>query len=521
MEENEYRKINNDDKKEFLLNKEEEKNETPDDFKKIDDNNNNEKFLNNNNSSEEENEMDDSKFGFKYDAYKESNIFSRLFFFWAFYILRLATKTKLNQKYFGSLNKESDSTNFKKEIYKIWEGKEYNKIESNALFKTIIRVNIKQIFIIFILSAYNAFGEIIQIIILKGYIDHFETGKPFFGITKLLYLGLIIIIFQFIGVYMNLHNQMKQQALGIKSSFQLQSLIFHKLLKVSPSSFIQKATQGEIINFIQVDSEKIEWIIQDAPGLFINPIKIIVYIIMLFNYFGISFLAGLITLIILVSINAKIFSAYNKIQQEYLKKKDSRMKITTETFDNIKILKLYNWENKFRNKIIEKREEEISELNNYIIIDILNITIFWLSPVLVSVITIGLYQYLHKSFQISVLLMGLAIFSSIQDPIRYIPALINGLIDAKNSLNRIEKFIRQPEIEEKNLIQCDFDEKKDYSIKIENAYFSWGVKQKKNEDEDNKERNKDEKIKGEKLDKEKEILSQGKKKKMIKKNIYF
>ena len=320
---------------------------------------------------------------------------------------------------------------------------------------------------------------------------------------------------------MNLHNQMKQQALGIKSSFQLQSLIFHKLLKVSPSSFIQKATQGEIINFIQVDSEKIEWIIQDAPGLFINPIKIIVYIIMLFNYFGISFLAGLITLIILVSINAKIFSAYNKIQQEYLKKKDSRMKITTEIFDNIKILKLYNWENKFRNKIIEKREEEISELNNYIIIDILNITIFWLSPVLVSVITIGLYQYLHKSFQISVLLMGLAIFSSIQDPIRYIPALINGLIDAKNSLNRIEKFIRQPEIEEKNLIQCDFDEKKDYSIKIENAYFSWGVKQKKNEDEDNKERNKDEKIKGEKLDKEKEILSQGNKEENDKEEYLF
>ena len=66
-----------------------------------------------------------------------------------------------------------------------------------------------------------------------------------------------VAIFQFIGVYMNLHNQMKQQALGIKSSFQLQSLIFHKLLKVSPSSFIQKATQGEIINFIQVDSESL------------------------------------------------------------------------------------------------------------------------------------------------------------------------------------------------------------------------------------------------------------------------
>ncbi len=104
MEDNEYRKIKNDDKKEFLLNKEEERNEILDDFKNIDDNNNNEKFLNDNNSSEEEKEIDDSKFGFKNDAYKESNIFSRLFFFWAFYILRLAKKNKIKTKIFWYIN---------------------------------------------------------------------------------------------------------------------------------------------------------------------------------------------------------------------------------------------------------------------------------------------------------------------------------------------------------------------------------------------------------------------------------
>ena len=100
-------------------------------------------------------------------------IFSRLFFFWAFDILKLATKTKLKQKYFGRLIKESDSTYFKKEIYEIWEGKEYNKIKSNALFKAILRANLKQIIIIFILSVYNAFSEIAEIVILQGYIEHF------------------------------------------------------------------------------------------------------------------------------------------------------------------------------------------------------------------------------------------------------------------------------------------------------------------------------------------------------------
>ena len=38
--------------------------------------------------------MDDSKFCYNYDGYKKSNIFSRLFFFWVFYILHLEKKLK-------------------------------------------------------------------------------------------------------------------------------------------------------------------------------------------------------------------------------------------------------------------------------------------------------------------------------------------------------------------------------------------------------------------------------------------
>ena len=47
----------------------------------IDDTNKKEKCIENNNSNEEENEIDDSKFGFKCDTYKDTNIFSRSYFF--------------------------------------------------------------------------------------------------------------------------------------------------------------------------------------------------------------------------------------------------------------------------------------------------------------------------------------------------------------------------------------------------------------------------------------------------------
>ena len=40
-------------------------------------------------------------------------------------------------------------------------------------------------------------------------------------------------------------------------------------------------------------------------------------------------------------------------------KKDICMKVTTETLENIKILKLYNWENEFKKKILEARSVEM------------------------------------------------------------------------------------------------------------------------------------------------------------------
>jgi hypothetical protein len=41
--------------------------------------------------------------------------------------------------------------------------------------------------------------------------------------------------------------------IGNRASFELNCFIYNKILKASPSSFTQRATEGEIVNFIQVD----------------------------------------------------------------------------------------------------------------------------------------------------------------------------------------------------------------------------------------------------------------------------
>jgi ATP-binding cassette subfamily C (CFTR/MRP) protein 1 len=112
-----------------------------------------------------------------------------------------------------------------------------------------------------------------------------------------------------------------------------------------------KSNQGEIINFLQVDSMKISMMMISSPGILVIPFQIIIFIYLLFRFFGISFLFGLITLIIFLSINFYIQNLYRIMQKDLLKRKDNRMKITSETINSLKILKLYGWEDEFLERV--------------------------------------------------------------------------------------------------------------------------------------------------------------------------
>ena len=155
------------------------------------------------------------------------------------------------------------------------------------------------------------------------------------------------------------------------------------------------------------------------------------------------------------------------------------MKVTTETLENIKILKLYNWENEFKRKILESRSVEMDYTAKRYVMTNLNQAVNWLCPTLVSIVTIGIYQLFHDTFNISTMLIGLSIFSKLQNPVRMLPSVINNILETTVSLKRIEDFLKQPDINRDVIHKGPYDENGEYAIKISGGNFSWGVKQKK------------------------------------------
>ena len=282
---------------------------------------------------------------------------------------------------------------------------------------------------------------------------------------------------------------MLQGIFGNRAQYQLSVFIYHKILKCSQSSFTQRATEGQIINFVQFDTGKFNWMLIRSPSLLLHPIEIIAYSYLVYAFFGNAFLPGIGVILIFCYIGYLTSRYYHYFQFKMLRKKDIRMKSTTEIFDNIKILKLYNWEKDFTKKILINRKEEMDRMFYVLFIFIMTYFIFTSCPCILSCLTLGLYQYFNTSISIGTMLIGLSLFQRLQYPINELPCVVSDFVEATVSLTRIENYIKQPDVIESNVHNDVYDINGDYAIKITKGNFSWGVKQheqkkNKNDEED-------------------------------------
>lgn len=254
----------------------------------------------------------------------------------------------------------------------------------------------------------------------------------------MLTLGIAFISSRTLSTFLYRQLNILEIFLASKSSLELTCFIYNKVLKASPSSFGEKSSQGEIVNFIQVDAPRLSYAISLSPSLLICPVSIGVYIYLLFKFFGISFLSGMFLLIIFIFISYNRHKKYQILDKEMLEKKDKRMKVTTETFDTIKLLKLYNWENEFMNRILQARNEELVVFKKELNLSVFGIVAYWSAPMIASIVTIGLYQYLNSTIMIGNILIGLTIFNNLQPLISELPNSINNILETIVSIGRIE-----------------------------------------------------------------------------------
>ncbi len=92
------------------------------------------------------------------------------------------------------------------------------------------------------------------------------------------------------------------------------------------------------------------------------PLVLIVCFVVLFTYLGFSFLSGIVIFVITFFTNFTLSRIQARLQKEFMRRQDQRVKAVTEGLQNIKMLKMYAWTHIFTQIISEKRQEELGIL---------------------------------------------------------------------------------------------------------------------------------------------------------------
>ncbi|KAG8323926.1 Canalicular multispecific organic anion transporter 1 [Homalodisca vitripennis] len=235
---------------------------------------------------------------------------------------------------------------------------------------------------------------------------------------------------------------------GINWRTAIMAAVYKKALRISPAAR-KESTVGEVVNLMAVDAQRCSDFAQYIHYIWTAPISICVALYFLWNLLGISTLAGLAVMLIVMPINSVIANKMKVLQAKQMQLKDERVKLVNEILNGIKVLKLYAWEPSFRDKITDIREKELRKLKAASLWNS-SVSFLWLcSSFLVSFATFGMFVLIDERHVLTteIAFVSMALFNVMRVPIIVIPILVQLTLQFVVSLRRINKFMNAEEID--------------------------------------------------------------------------
>ncbi|CDW87468.1 abc transporter [Stylonychia lemnae] len=437
-------------------------------------------------------------------AIESTGVFGKIFFNWCFPFVQAATNEGLKLEQLGDLRDKDQINNQEKKIRNSWEYYKQTK-SKNSLIRAVFyayRWEYGFAFALNLIGGSCEFASPFLINLIIGFIE--EPGQETYW--GALYVAALVIT-QCLNYILFEHIIYQQVMVGVSSVNSLVVLIYEKLFRIS-SATNKQFSQGEIVNFIQVDAESLFILSFDMPTMIKFPTILILSTAFCFYYLGLSFFAGIGVFVLGFLTNFILGMISASLWKTLMGKKDQRMNSTTETIQNIKMIKLYGWNETFMKRIGEKRENELSALRRAFFVSCFIVTSLYLFPQMLSPVVFTTYIGYGGKLDLKTTFTILTFFNLIKEPLRSVPLFFGELAETLVSMRRIQKFLKSDEINSSIVSQTDVkyqllisqDINNEDSINIEKGNFSWGFPYKKTkedlelerEDEDDQDKDKKE-----------------------------
>uniref|UniRef100_A0A8B9XYP7 Uncharacterized protein n=1 Tax=Bos mutus grunniens TaxID=30521 RepID=A0A8B9XYP7_BOSMU len=221
---------------------------------------------------------------------------------------------------------------------------------------------------------------------------------------------------------------------------------FLEALRLS-SSAMGKTTTGQIVNLLSNDVNRFDQVTMFLHYLWVGPLQAVAVTALLWMEIGISCLAGMAVLIILLLLQSCFGKLFSSLRSKTAVLTDDRIRTMNEAITGIRTIKMNVWEKSFIGLITRLRRKEISKILKSSYLKGMNLASFFAvskSIILVTFISNELLDNLITGSQVFMVVM---LFEALRfSSTLYFPMAIEKVSEAIISIQRIKNFLSLDEM---------------------------------------------------------------------------
>ncbi|XP_071742425.1 ABC transporter C family member 8-like isoform X2 [Rutidosis leptorrhynchoides] len=404
---------------------------------------------------------------------EEPSFLSTLTFSWVNPILVLGYRKPLVLEEIPHLAPIDQASVAHEKFKKAWDSLQTEKASNNVNMvpKALAKVYLREMILSGVCIFLRTISVIVSPLLLYAFVDY--SNREIKDLHQgLLLVGCLILV----KITESLSQRQfffNARRTGMRMRSALMVAVYEKQLKLSNLGKKRHST-GEVVNYIAVDAYRMG----EFPMWFHVSWSAVVQLFLamgvLFSVVGLGVVPGLVPLIVCALLNIPFAKSMQKCQLQIMVAQDKRLRSTSEVLNNMKVIKLHCWEEKFHNLIKSLREIEFRWLRESQFKRAFTAVLYWMSPTLVSsVVFCGCVVLKSAPLNAATIFTILAALRSMAEPVRVLPDALSALIQVKVSFDRINSLLVDDELKDNRMKSNQDLENAMTRIRIQDGNFAW------------------------------------------------
>ena len=256
-----------------------------------------------------------------------------------------------------------------------------------------------------------------------------------------------IYFLDFIGIMCLAFSELISTEVGYSCRNLINSIIYRKILKFR-LLYHKDYNEAQLIGFMQTDSSQIILLYEIIKNSIDGVTNILIFAFLGGIYVGHPIIVMITVFILLQVISIKLITVMANIQKDYLAAKDERLKQFKSVLNCLSVIKIFGIEDM---AFIRVTRERIREIDHWININVkrswvatLNWSSVYVSFVVMLAYMFGIHRGIDYIFIVPMSKMMMMLFYTTS----CIPRAIESYVNLKVSMERVQKFLRQEDIQD-------------------------------------------------------------------------